>query len=190
MLNLEKESFIGNIVLKRSFQMALMSVKISLIISWQDKIYFCFINSISILVVLTYCYHCLYPYSYSYYYHYCIQYFSIIIPLFYCYYSHHYYCSQYYQCYLFGFISFYFLLSLLSVLRVPCMCRLVISYFFFFLVNDLYFILALLIHVKNHFSRIIIIITIIFFQHYQSQGENSGNEFEWHGLPLPIDYFG
>ena len=27
MLNLEKESFIGNIVLKRSFQMALMSVK-------------------------------------------------------------------------------------------------------------------------------------------------------------------
>ena len=27
MLNLEKESFIGNIVLKRSFQIALMSVK-------------------------------------------------------------------------------------------------------------------------------------------------------------------
>ena len=33
-------------------------------------------------------------------------------------------------------------------------------------------------------------LSFYFFQHYQSLGENSVNEFEWHGLPLPIDYFG
>ena len=66
-----------------------------------------------------------------------------------------------------------------------------------FLVNDLHFILALLMHVKNHFSLaitvyiiIVIITTIVFLQHYQSLGENSENEFKRHGLPLPIDYFG
>ena len=48
----------------------------------------------------------------------------------------------------------------------------------------------------NHFfviivyTIIVIIITILFFQHYQSLGENSAYEFEQHRLPLPIDYFG
>ena len=100
------------------------------------------------------------------------------------------------------FISFYLILFLIvhitmtfvCVLRVTCMCPLV--YFFPFLVNDLYFIIALLIHVKNHFSFgiivyiIIVIITIILFF---SALPVIGGEFSkliQDGLPLPIDYFG
>ena len=68
--------------------------------------------------------------------------------------------------------------------------------FFFLFVNDLHFILALLM------SRIIFLLSLsfisssssslsfYFFQHYQSLGENSAIESEQHGLPLPIDYFG
>ena len=84
------------------------------------------------------------------------------------------------------------------VLRMTCMCHLVI--FFAFPVNDLYFILILLIlliHVKNNFSFaiiiyiIIIIITIIlFFQQHQSLDENLANAFERHRLPQLTDYFG
>ena len=108
------------------------------------------------MVVLTYCYHylyayyyyCYYYYYYHHYYYYCFYYFIIIITIFY-YYSHHYYCSQYYQCCLFYFISFYFLLFiLLWLLSVYCVRRVcVLSYIFpTFLVNDLHFIISLLIH--------------------------------------------
>ena len=154
---------------------------------------FSFVNSVSIIVVLTYCY-CSYSYCYSYYYHYCFYYFVIII----------YFIViiviiiiVFSQCY---FILFYFLLFiLLLVLSVCCLWRVCVPscfFFFPFLVNDLHFILALLIHVKDRFSFVIIVyiivlITIIlFFQHYQSLGENLANEFKRHGVPLPIDYFG
>ena len=70
MLNLGKERFIGNIVLKRSLQMTLMGVKNLVYNKLTRQNIFCFIHSISILVVLTYCYH----YSYSYFY-YCYYYF-------------------------------------------------------------------------------------------------------------------
>ena len=74
------------------------------------------------------------------------------------------------------------------------MCPLV--FYFRFLVNHLHFTLSLIIHFKNHVSYhylyiIIAIITIfLFFQHYHSLGESSANEFEWCGLPLPIDSIG
>ena len=136
------------------------------------------------MVVLTYCYHYLYPYSSYHYYHYWFYYFITIISKFYCYYSHHYYYSQYYQCYLYHFISFYFLLFILPwLLSVCCVWRVcVLSYIFFpFLVNDLHFIIALLIHVKNHFLVLSFISSLsssqsfYFFQCYQSLGENSAN---------------
>ena len=65
MLNLGRERFIGNIVLKRSFQMALMSVK-NLVYNKLARQNIFFFNSISILVILTSCYH----YSHLYYYYY------------------------------------------------------------------------------------------------------------------------
>ena len=70
MLNLGKERFIGNIVLKRSLQMTLMGVKNLVYNKLARQNIFCCIHSIAILVVLTYCYH----YSYSYFY-YCYYYF-------------------------------------------------------------------------------------------------------------------
>ena len=99
------------------------------------------------------------------------------------------------------FILFYFILFFIvhitmifvSVLRV-CVP---LSIIYFFLVNDLYFILAL-IHTcqesflfchyclyphRHHLYHFI-------FSTLQSQGENSENEFERHGLSLPIDYYG
>ena len=77
MLNLGRERFIGNIVLKRSIQMALMSVKNLVYNKLTRQNIFCFFNSISILVILTSCYH----YSHLYYYYY----------YFYYYYHYHYY---------------------------------------------------------------------------------------------------
>ena len=152
------------------------------------------------MVVLTYCYHYLYPYSSYHYYHYWFYYFIIIIiTKFYCYFSHHYYCSQYYQCYLYHFILFYFLLFILPwLLSVCCVWRVcVLSYIFFpFLVNDLYFIIALLMHVKNHFSFgiivyiIIVIITIILFFSALPVIVGEFSKLIQDGLPLPIDYFG
>ena len=107
------------------------------------------------LVVLTYCYHYLYPCSSSYY-HYCFYYF-IIVTISYCYYSHQYYCPQYYQCYLIlshfiSYCSYYydFCLCVMCDVYVPSLI------FFPFLINDLHFILALLIHVQN-----------LFFCHYR-----------------------
>ena len=96
--------------LKRSFQMTLMSVK-NLVCNKLARQNICIflINSISILVFLTYCYHYLYPYSCYCYYCYCFYFIIIIIiiiiitTIFYCCYSH-YYCSQY-------FISMLFILS-------------------------------------------------------------------------------
>ena len=53
--------------------------------------------------------------------------------------------------------------------------------------------------VKNHFSFIVIIyiivviiVTFILFlsKLLESLEKNSATEFEWYGLPLPIDYFG
>ena len=105
-----------------------------------------------------------------YYYHYCFYYFLIVINISYRYYSHHYYCSQYYQCYLFYFISFCFFLFILLWLLFCVACDMYVSLFFPSLVNDFHFIVALLIHVKNHFSLaiivyiiIVIITTILFF---------------------------
>ena len=136
---------------------------------------FCFINSISILVVLTDCYryyscscssyyYCYY-YCHYYFYYYChynyyfitiiviiIIVFSIINVICFILFHFTFYCSYYYD----------FCLHVC----VTCMCPL-ISFVFFFLVNDVHFIFALLIHVKNHFPfvtvYIIIIITIILF---------------------------
>ena len=73
MLNLGKERFIGNIVLKRSFQMALMSVKNLVYNKLARQNIFCFINSISVLVVLTNCYN----YSDSCFYHYLLFFFFL-----------------------------------------------------------------------------------------------------------------
>ena len=149
--------------------MALMSMKNLVYNKLARKKYiFYFINLILILVVLTYCYHYLYP----------ILLITIIIIAFiilllllviiviiiflslinviYFILSHFIsYCSYYYD----------------FCLRVAC--DVYVSHFFFlfpFLVNDLHFILALLIHAKNHFSLaiivyiiIVIITTILFF---------------------------
>ena len=101
MLNLEKERFIGNIVLKRSFQTALMSVKNLVYDKFSRQNIFCFINSISVLVILTYYYH----YSYSCYYYYCYYY----------YYYHHYY-FYYYCLYYYYFIVIILVLSMLLIL--------------------------------------------------------------------------
>ena len=59
----------GNIVLKRFFQMVLMSMKNVVYNKLARQNIFCFINSISILVILTYCYHYSHLYSSYYYYH-------------------------------------------------------------------------------------------------------------------------
>ena len=99
MLNLGKERFIGNIVLKCSFQVALMSVKNLFNNKLARKNILCFINSISILVILTYCSH----YSYS-----CSYYSS------YCYY--HYYFYYYYHYYYYYFIVIILVLSTLLIL--------------------------------------------------------------------------
>ena len=66
MLNLEKESFIGNIVLKRSFQMALMSVKnlvynklarqnifVALLIQFRFLLFWLTVINILILILIT-----------------------------------------------------------------------------------------------------------------------------------------
>ena len=71
MLNLEKERFIGNIILKSSFQMAFMSVKNLVYHNLARQKISCFISS---LVVLTYCYH---YYYYYYYYHYYFYYYYL-----------------------------------------------------------------------------------------------------------------
>ena len=70
-LNLEKERFIGNIVLKSSFQMAFMSVKNLVYHKLARQKISCFISS---LVVLTYCYHYYYYYHYYFYYYYLYHY--------------------------------------------------------------------------------------------------------------------
>ena len=142
---------------------------------------FCFINAVSSLVALTYCYHSYYYYHYFYYYYhyyYCfiviviIIVFSIIIVI--------------------HFILFHFYNSFLIMYLFPP------NFFsFFLLVNDLQFIFVLLIYVKHHFSfsslsfisSLLSSFLFYCYQHYQSLGENSVNEFEWHSLPLPIDYF-
>ena len=122
---------------------------------------------------MAYCYHYSFSYSSSFYYHHNYYYYFIlplllfsIITIFCCYYSHHYYCSQYYQCYFilshFNFYGSYYYDFCLCIA-----CDLYVSFWGFlfsypFLVNDLRFILALLIHVKNHFSFVIIVYIIIF----------------------------
>ena len=61
--------------------------------------------------------------------------------------------------FLFGHLTMTFV-CMLPVLRVTCMCPLLI--FFPFLVNGLHFIVALLVHVRNPFSFVIIVYIIIF----------------------------
>ena len=86
------------------------------------------------------------------------------------------------------FILFYLILFLIAhitmtfvcVLRVTCMCPL--SFSPSFLVNDIHFILALLIHVKNNFSLVIIVYIIIVI--IPVIGGEFGKQ-----IPLPIDYF-
>ena len=70
--------------------------------------------------------------------------------------------------YLVLFLIVHITMTFICVLRVTSMCLTV--FFFPFFVNDLHFIRALLIHVKNHFSLaiivyiiIVIITTILFF---------------------------
>ena len=172
MLNLEKESFIGNIVLKRSFQMALMSVQ-NLVynkLTRQNNFFFALlIQSWFLLFWLTVI----------------IIYILVLIII---------------------TIRFIVLLLLIYFIFVTVIIIIVLS-----IINVIYFILSHFIsycsyyydfcfrvardvygslfshyrlyhhcHHHNHF----------FFQHYQSLEENSAIEFERHGLPLPIDYFG
>ena len=61
-LNVGTERFVGNIVLKHSSQMALMSMKNLVCNMLARQKIFCFINVTSILVVLTYCYYFYYFY--------------------------------------------------------------------------------------------------------------------------------
>ena len=173
MLNLGKERLIGHIVLKRSFQMALMSVKNLVYNKLARQNIFCFINPISILVVLTYCYYYYYYYYhyYFYYYYHYYYYFIVIIVIIiivlsiinvfhFILFHFIFYCSYYYD----------------FCLRVVCDVYVSPRIFFSFLVNDLHFILTLLIyqesfffchyrlyhhcHHRYHF----------FFQHYQYWG--------------------
>ena len=140
-----------------------MSVKNLLYSKLARQNIFCFINSISILVILTYCYYYSHLYSY-YYYHYC----------FYYWYHYYYYFIVIIVViiivlsviHVIHFISFYFIPYCLYYydfcLRVVCdvICPpqknfifvfvffvFFFVFFFFFFVNDLHFILALLIHV-------------------------------------------
>ena len=80
MLNLENERFIGNIDLKRFFKMALISEKNFVYNTLARQTFFCFINAISSLVVLTYRYHCYYYYyHYRHYYYYHSYYCFVVI---------------------------------------------------------------------------------------------------------------
>ena len=82
-----------------------------------------------------------------------------------CYHSHHYYFFS--IIYVIHFVLFHFILffycscyyDFCLLVCVTCMCPLV--NYFFSLVNDLHFRVALLIHVKNHFSFVIIVYIII-----------------------------
>ena len=162
MLNLEKESFIGNIVLKYSFQMALMSMKnlvynklarqnifFALLIQFWFLLFWLtvIIIYILILVIIINIDFVLLLLLYFIF----VTVISIIvlsiINVIYLILSHFIsYCSYYYD----------FCLCVV--------CDVYVSHFFFlfpFLVYDLHFILALLIHVKNHFSLAIIIYIII-----------------------------
>ena len=150
-----------------------------------------FVLLIQFKVVLTYCYY-LYPYS-SYYHHYCFYF--IIIIIFYCYYGHHYYRSQYYQCYFFTLSHF---ISYCSYYYDFCLCVMCDVYvpsliFFPFLINDLHFILALLIHVQNLFFLPLSFISSLpssqsfyFFITTSHCGRIQEMNFERHGLPLPL----
>ena len=129
------------------------------IISWQDKICIFLINSISVLVFLTYCYHYLYPYSCYCYYCYCFYYFIIITTIFYCCYSH-YYCSQYFISMLFilsHFISYCSYYYDLSVCRV---CDMYISS------NNFVFFPLLMIYILHSYClymlRIIFLLSLSF----------------------------
>ena len=149
--------------------MALMSVKNLVYNELSRNNVFCFINSISILVVLTCCYHYSY-FSFYYYYHYCfytlllLLYFLVIIVIIsivlsiiniiYFFFFHFIsYCSYYYE----------------FCLCVVCDVHEFPRIFSPFVVNDLYFILHLLINLKDYFPFativyvIIVIITIILF---------------------------
>ena len=173
MLNLEKERFIGNIVLKRSFQMALMSVKnlvynklarqnifFALLIQFWFLLFWLTVIIIYILIliliIITIDFIVLLLLLYFIFVTVIIIIVLSIINVIYFILSHFIsYCSYYYD----------FCLCVV--------CDVYVSHFFFlfpFLVYDLHFILALLIHVKNHFSLaiivyiiIVIITTILFF---------------------------
>ena len=136
-------------VLKRSFQMALMSVMNLVYNKLARQNIFCFINLISILVVLTYCFHYSYSCSSFYYYYYysCSSYY---------YYHYYFYCFYHYYYYfivitlvlsmlfiLFYFISFFivhitmiFVCDFVWRVRVPSF--LVFFCFFFLMIHSIY----------------------------------------------------
>ena len=147
--------------------MALISVKNLVYNELSRNNVFCFINSISIFVVLTCCYHYSYS-SFYYYYHYCFYTFllllyflviiviiSIVLSIINVIYLFHFisYCSYYYE----------------FCICVVCDVHEFPRIFSPFVVNDLYFILHLLINAKDYFPFatiiyvIIVIITIILF---------------------------
>ena len=145
---------------KRSFQMTLISVK-NFVYNKLARQNICIflINSISVLVFLTYCYHYLYPYSCYCYYCYCFYYFIIITTIFYCCYSH-YYCSQYFISMLFilsHFISYCSYYYDLSVCRV---CDMYISS------NNFVFFPLLMIYILHSYClymlRIIFLLSLSF----------------------------
>ena len=115
MLNLGKERFIGNIVLKSFFEMTLMSMKNLVYNKLVRQNIFCFINSISILVILTYCYH--YPYSCSYYYYPCSSYYYYLY-YFYYYYQYYYYFIVIILVLSMLFILFYFILFFIVIVHI------------------------------------------------------------------------
>ena len=87
MLNLGKEKFISKNNFKRSFQMTLMTVENLVYNKLARQKISCFINAISSLVVLIYCYH-----YYYYFYHYCYYYYHYYYHCYFYYYYHYYYC--------------------------------------------------------------------------------------------------
>ena len=141
--------------------MAWMSVKNLVCNKLARQNIFCFINSISILVILIYCYHYSHSSSFycscssSYYYHY----------HFYYYYHYYYYFIVIILVLSMLFILFHFLLFRLLwflsvILYEECVSPRFFSFSFF--VNDLQYILTLLIYFK-HVIHVIITINFFFF---------------------------
>ena len=89
-----------------------------------------------------------------------------------------------------SFCSYYY--DFCFVLRVTCMCPFfspLLLMTFILQSHCLYMSRIIFLQPLSFISSLSSSQPFYFFQHYQSLGQNSANEFEWHGLPLPIDYF-